>query len=113
MAVKIRLARIGSKKSPFYRIIIADSRSPRDGAFIEKVGTYNPLLAKDNNARIVLQKNRIKHWLSLGAQPTDIVAKFIKTAEIGLPLSISKKINIKTKSQTIKSPKKMKKLETN
>jgi len=71
MALKIRLARGGAKKRPFYRIVVADARSPRDGRFIEKVGTYNPLLPQGNDLRIVLNEERIKHWLSVGAQPTD------------------------------------------
>lgn len=73
MAVKIRLARGGAKKRPFYSIVIANARSPRDGRFIEKVGTYNPLLARDNPARVVINTERAKHWLAAGAQPTDRV----------------------------------------
>ncbi|CAA7624590.1 30S ribosomal protein S16 [Magnetospirillum sp. UT-4] len=71
MAVKIRLARGGAKKAPFYRIVVADARSPRDGRFIEKLGIYNPLLPTDHAERITLNAERIKHWLSMGAQPTD------------------------------------------
>jgi len=77
MATKIRLARGGSKKRPFYSIVIADERSPRDGRFIEKIGTFNPLLAKDNDARVVLDTDRAKHWLGEGATPTDRVARFL------------------------------------
>jgi len=82
MSVKIRLTRGGAKKRPFYAIVIADTRSPRDGRFIEKVGTYNPMLAKDHPERLVLKGDRIKHWLSVGAQPTDRVAKFLGQAEL-------------------------------
>ena len=77
MAVKIRLTRLGAKKKPFYRVVIANSTSPRDGKFIEVVGTYNPLLAKDNQERVKLNHERIKHWLSVGAKPTERVAKLI------------------------------------
>ena len=77
MALSMRLSRGGSKKRPYYRIVVADARSPRDGKFIEKIGTYNPLLAKDNADRIKLDTDRAKHWLSVGAQPTDRVARFL------------------------------------
>ncbi|CAN5312760.1 hypothetical protein BH10PSE14_BH10PSE14_44650 [soil metagenome] len=77
MAISIRLSRGGSKKRPYYRIVVADARSPRDGRFIEKLGTYNPLLAKDDAKRVVLDSDRAKHWLSVGAQPTDRVARFL------------------------------------
>lgn len=77
MAVKIRLARGGSKKRPFYRIVVAEAIAPRDGRFIEKVGTYNPLLEQGNAERIVLKKERIQYWLSVGAQPTDRVTQFL------------------------------------
>ncbi|ARS26073.1 30S ribosomal protein S16 [Sphingomonas sp. KC8] len=80
MSVSIRLARGGNKKRPYYRIVVANSRSPRDGAFIEKVGTYNPLLAKEDPARVTLNTDRLKHWLSVGAQPTDRVARFLDAA---------------------------------
>jgi len=76
MALKLRLARGGSKKRPFYSIVVADVRSPRDGRFIEKVGTYNPILPKDG-ARIVIDKERVEHWLSVGALPTDRVLRFL------------------------------------
>jgi small subunit ribosomal protein S16 len=82
MAVSIRLSRGGSKKRPYYRIVVADARAPRDGNFIEKIGTYNPLLAKDDANRIVLNGERAKHWLSVGAQPTDRVARFLDAAGI-------------------------------
>lgn len=80
MATKIRLARAGSKKRPFYRIVIADVRSPRDGRFIERVGSYNPLLAKDDAERIILNVERIQHWLNEGATPTDRVLRFLDAA---------------------------------
>ncbi|MEN3749719.1 30S ribosomal protein S16 [Sphingomonas sp. HF-S3] len=80
MALSMRLSRGGSKKRPYYRIVIADARSPRDGKFIEKIGTYNPLLAKDSPERIKLDGDRAKHWLSVGAQPTDRVARFLDAA---------------------------------
>lgn len=77
MAVSIRLSRGGSKKRPYYRIVVADARAPRDGQFIEKIGTYNPLLAKDDEKRIVLDTDRATYWLGVGAQPTDRVARFL------------------------------------
>jgi small subunit ribosomal protein S16 len=80
MAVSIRLSRGGSKKRPYYRIVVADARSPRDGQFIEKVGTYNPMLAKDDANRVTLNTERLSHWLSVGAQPTDRVARFLDVA---------------------------------
>ena len=82
MALSMRLSRGGSKKRPYYRIVVADARSPRDGRFIEKVGTYNPLLAKDDEKRIVLDGDRARHWLSVGAQPTDRVLRFLDAAGI-------------------------------
>ncbi|BAT19260.1 MULTISPECIES: 30S ribosomal protein S16 [Asaia] len=80
MSVKIRLSRAGAKKRPYYHIVIADSRSPRDGRFIEKVGAYNPMLPSDHADRIRLNDERIKHWLSNGAQATDRVARFLGNA---------------------------------
>jgi len=82
MAVSIRLSRGGAKKRPYYRIVVADSRAPRDGSFIEKIGTYNPLLSKDDANRVVLDGDRAKHWLSVGAQPSDRVARFFDAAGI-------------------------------
>jgi len=82
MAVAIRLARGGSKKRPYYRVVVADSRNARDGRFIEKVGTYNPLLAKDSPERVKLDAERISHWLSVGAQPSDRVLRFLDAAGI-------------------------------
>ena len=80
MAIAIRLTRGGAKKRPYYRVVVADSRAPRDGRFIEKVGTYNPLLAKDSPERVKLLNERISHWLSVGAQPSDRVARFLDAA---------------------------------
>jgi len=82
MAIKIRLARGGAKKRPFYQIVVADARSPRDGRFVERVGTYNPMLPQDDQNRIRLKEDRIKYWLSVGAQPTDRVALFLGKANI-------------------------------
>ncbi|MEH3037563.1 MAG: 30S ribosomal protein S16 [Sphingomonas adhaesiva] len=82
MALSIRLSRGGSKKRPYYRIVVADARSPRDGKFIEKIGNYNPLLAKDDEKRVVLDAERAKHWLGVGAQPTDRVARFLDVAGV-------------------------------
>lgn len=106
MAVKIRLARGGAKKLPYYRIVVADSRSPRDGSFIEKVGTYNPLLKKAGNQRVIFKKNRIEYWLSQGAQPTERVITFIQSAGIELPLSIARKVVTKLKNRVKRIPKK-------
>lgn len=75
MAVRIRLSRGGSKKRPFYRIVAADSRAPRDGRFIEKLGTYNPLLPQEHEQRLVVNAERVKYWLGIGALPTDRLAK--------------------------------------
>ncbi len=82
MSLKIRLARGGAKKRPFYRIVLADARNPRDGRFQEKLGTYNPLLPREHEERVRLDEDRIRHWIGQGAQPTDRVAKFL--AEAGL-----------------------------
>ena len=80
MAMKIRLARGGSNKRPFYSIVASDSRSPRDGRFIEKLGTYNPLLPKDSEDRVKMNIERVQYWLGHGAQPTDRVARFLEAA---------------------------------
>jgi len=82
MAMKIRLARGGSKKRPFYSIVASDSRMPRDGRFLEKLGTYNPLLAKDSEDRVKLDMERVQYWLSQGAQPTDRIARFLEAAGV-------------------------------
>ena len=80
MSLKIRLARGGAKKRPFYAIVVADARSPRDGRFIEKLGTYNPMLERGHAERVTLKEERIRHWLGVGAQPTDRVARFLGDA---------------------------------
>jgi small subunit ribosomal protein S16 len=80
MALKIRLSRGGAKKRPFYHVVVADSRSPRDGRFIERVGTYNPMVPKGHPERITLKDERIKHWMSVGALPSDRVARFLADA---------------------------------
>lgn len=82
MATKIRLARGGSKKRPFYAIVISDSRMPRDGRFLEKIGTYNPLLAKDSEERVKMDIERVQFWLDRGAQPTDRVSRFLESAGV-------------------------------
>jgi len=82
MAMKIRLARGGSKKRPFYRIVAADSRMPRDGRFIEKLGTYNPLLPKDSEERVKMNMERVDYWLGQGAQPTDRIARMLEAAGV-------------------------------
>ena len=82
MSLRIRLSRGGAKKRPYYRIVVADGRSPRDGRFIERVGTYNPMLAKDDAMRVTLKEDRIKHWMSQGALPSDRVTRFL--AAVGM-----------------------------
>ncbi len=85
MALRIRLTRGGAKKRPFYHIVVADARSPRDGRFIEKLGFYNPMVPRDHADRIRLNGERAKYWLEHGAQPSDRVAKFLAEAEITAP----------------------------
>lgn len=82
MSMKIRLARGGTKKRPYYRIVAADSRMPRDGRFIERLGTYDPLLPKDNENRVKMDLERVKHWLGQGAQPTDRIARMLEAAGV-------------------------------
>ena len=82
MALKLRLSRHGAKKRPFYRIVVADSRAPRDGRHIEILGTFNPLLPKDSEERVKLKEDRVKHWIGVGAQPTDRVLRFLDAAGI-------------------------------
>ncbi|GGO55755.1 small subunit ribosomal protein S16 [Roseovarius pacificus] len=82
MAMKIRLARGGSKKRPFYRIVAADSRMPRDGRFIEKLGTYNPLLPKDSEERVKMNMERVQYWLDQGAQPSDRISRMLEAAGV-------------------------------
>ena len=99
MATKIRLARGGTKKRPFYRIVIADVRSPRDGNFIEKIGNFNPMVPKDHKERVVISKERAEHWLKVGAQPTDRVQKIL--ADLGM--MEAPKITEKTKQHLPKA----------
>lgn len=82
MAIALRLSRGGAKKRPYYRIVAADSRSPRDGKYLEQIGTYNPLLAKDNPERVKLNEDRVRYWLGVGAQPSDRVLRFLDAAGI-------------------------------
>jgi len=82
MSMKIRLARGGSKKRPFYRIVASDSRMPRDGRYVEKLGTYNPLLPKDSEERVKMDMERVQYWLGQGAQPTDRVSRFLEAAGV-------------------------------
>ena len=82
MAIALRLSRGGAKKRPYYRIVAADSRYPRDGRYLEQIGTYNPLLAKDDEKRVQLNEDRAKYWLGVGAQPSDRVARFLDAAGI-------------------------------
>ncbi|WP_138468135.1 30S ribosomal protein S16 [Poseidonocella sp. HB161398] len=82
MAMKLRLARGGSKKRPHYAIVASDSRMPRDGRFIEKLGTYNPLLAKDDERRVIMNVERVQYWLGEGAQPTDRVSRMLEAAGV-------------------------------
>ncbi|RJX66806.1 30S ribosomal protein S16 [Tsuneonella suprasediminis] len=82
MAIAIRLSRGGAKKRPYYRIVVSDSRSPRDGKYLEQIGTYNPLIAKGDENRVKIDSDRAKHWLSVGAQPSDRVARFLDAAGI-------------------------------
>lgn len=86
MALRIRLARAGAKKRPYYRIVVAEATSPRDGRFVEKVGTYNPMLPKEHEDRIRLVEDRVKYWLSVGAQPTDRVELFLANANLIAPI---------------------------
>lgn len=85
MSLKIRLSRIGARKRPVYRIVVADSRAPRDGRFIERLGIYQPLLPPDHPQRLFMNAERVKHWLARGARPTDRVAVFLGKADI-LPM---------------------------
>ena len=83
MSISIRLSRGGAKKRPYYRIVVANSRSPRDGKYLEQIGTYNPLLAKDSPERVKLVEDRARYWLGVGAQPTDRVARFLDVRHQG------------------------------
>lgn len=102
MSLKIRLARGGAKKRPFYRIVVADSRSPRDGRFIEKIGHHNPMMPKDHPERVVVDIERAKHWLSVGATPSDRVARFLAAVDVVAKPAIpeqTKKSQPKAKAQ--------------
>ncbi|MEQ8814838.1 MAG: 30S ribosomal protein S16 [Thalassobaculum sp.] len=85
MSLRIRLARGGAKKRPFYRIVVAEATSPRDGRFVEKIGTYNPMLPKDHADRLIVKADRIQHWLSVGARPTDRMHKMLGQAGLMEP----------------------------
>ena len=89
MSTKIRLSRAGAKKRPYYRVVVADVRSPRDGKFLERVGSYNPLLPKDDPNRVKINADRVKYWLDNGALPTDRVARFLGEAEI-IPMPVKR-----------------------
>ena len=82
MAVAIRLSRGGAKKRPYYRIVVSDSRAPRDGKYLEQIGTYNPMLPKDDEARVKIDEDRARHWIGVGAVPSDRVARFLDKAGI-------------------------------
>ena len=88
MALKIRLSRGGSKKRPFYRIVVAEASAPRDGRYVERVGHYNPMVAKDNDQRLVVNGERVKHWLGLGAQPTERVQKLLSSVSLTDPVKL-------------------------
>ncbi|MFA7430253.1 MAG: 30S ribosomal protein S16 [Rhodospirillaceae bacterium] len=102
MSLRIRLARGGAKKRPFYRIVVADARSPRDGRFVEKIGVYNPVLPADHSERLRIKDERVTYWLGCGAQPTDRVAKLLGMAgltEMPAPPVQTKKNQPKAKAQ--------------
>ena len=99
MALKIRLSRGGSKKRPYYRIVLADARAPRDGRYIEKLGTYNPLLSKDNDKRVTFDKERVEHWLKNGAKPSDRVIKFLSADKIMEDITRNNPIKAKPKTK--------------
>lgn len=88
MALKIRLSRGGSKKRPFYRIVVAEASAPRDGRYVERVGHYNPMVAKDSDQRLVVNGERITYWLGLGAQPTERVQKLLSTVSLAEPVKL-------------------------
>ncbi|NKB21305.1 MAG: 30S ribosomal protein S16 [Alphaproteobacteria bacterium] len=96
MSLKIRLSRGGAKKRPFYRIVVADSRSPRDGRFIERIGVYNPMLKREDPNRIQFDEERVRHWLSNGATPSDRVARFLGAADI-IPMPVRREQTKKDK----------------
>ncbi|AIK95722.1 30S ribosomal protein S16 [Candidatus Odyssella acanthamoebae] len=106
MALKIRLARGGAKKRPFYRIVVAEATAPRDGKFVEKIGTYNPLLEQGNAERIVINTERAQHWLFVGAQPTDRVVGFFANA--GLVKAVTKTEQVKKSQPKAKAQQRLK-----
>ena len=101
MALKIRLLRGGRKHSPHYSVVVANSDVSRDGKFLEKVGTYDPMLPKDNPSRILLNQDRIKYWFEKGAQPTDTVLRFLVRLGVTLPNKMQIKWDIKTKARLV------------
>ena len=108
MAIRLRLTRLGSKKRPFYRIVAAENTAPRDGKFIEIIGTYNPMLAKDKADRVVVKKDRAEYWLGTGASPSDRVAKLFVNAGVVIPESMKPKSLANSLLNTPKKPKKEK-----
>ena len=88
MALKIRLSRGGSKKRPFYRIVVAEAAAPRDGRYVERIGHYNPMVAKDNDQRLVVDGERVKHWMGLGAKPTERVQKLLASLSLTAPVEM-------------------------
>jgi small subunit ribosomal protein S16 len=108
MAVKIRLARKGAKKKPFYRIVVTDSKSPRDGRFIEILGTYDPMLPKEDVNRIVVNKERVEHWIKTGAYPSETVARLIAIKGVENPLSAKLAKRKRSTEQKARPPKKEK-----
>ncbi|WHA04296.1 30S ribosomal protein S16 [Candidatus Bandiella numerosa] len=111
MAVKIRLARAGAKKRPYYKLVVANADAPRDGKFLEKVGTYNPMLPKDDENRVILIQDRIKYWMSVGAQPTERVEKFLEKAKL-IKASVKRIIKKPVAQTEIADTKSVKTIET-
>ncbi|NSM56990.1 30S ribosomal protein S16 [Wolbachia endosymbiont of Atemnus politus] len=105
MAVKIRLARFGRKKRPFYRIVVANSQAPRDGRFIERIGQYDPMLPKDDKNRVVIKADRLKYWLSVGAQATERVLWFIKKGVVALETEPKKTEKKKVETKKVETKK--------
>ena len=103
MALKIRFARAGTKKRPFYRMVVADSRSPRDGRIIERIGSYNPLLPHDHKDRVIVVEERLKHWMKMGALPSDRIARLLSkkglVAAPAIPANQTKKNQPRAKAQ--------------
>lgn len=105
MALKIRLARGGAKKRPYYRIVVAEATSPRDGRFVERVGSYNPLLEHGHSERLVVKEDRIKHWMSVGAKPTDRVESLLST--VGLTQKPAQRVTPKKSTPKKKAQERM------